>query len=284
LAAALAATLALACQSTTHLNWPLATSTPTNTPRPVITRIPFADTPTPTRSPIFAPSTPTPAHVAVATPTPKPTPTPTLTPTATPTPTRPPAATATPTGSFRPAQCSASVDAAVRSAVAKYNLPRWFYYSIIDIESGCNPSNDDGAKGLAGLRDPWYSGEPYPMWLNSPDNSNQPYALAMNFQQHGNWIQMTRVSRLDSWQSPAQNLDRFSTGFAVPAFQLFKKVYALDDTEALRAVAFHWNKGMHAIYNPDADVYVARYDAHARQFRPAVEAQDGAWNGQPSLP
>jgi len=190
-----------------------------------------------------------------------------------------------PTGSFKPSQASTQVDNAIRSAVAKYNLPRWFYYAMIQRESSFNPNADNGRdKGLTQLGGAWYVGELYPEWLDYPDDNHRQYGYDMNFQKYGKWILMSKVSRMSTPFDPTQNLDRFSSGYAVQAFKLFKQWYGRSDNETLRMVAFHWNKGMFTSYDPNNYDYLNLYDKHVGQFKPTVERQDGVWNGRPLVP
>jgi hypothetical protein len=69
----------------------------------------------------------------------------------------------------------------------------------------------------------------------------------------------------------------------VPAFHLFKEVYGLDDEETLRAVAFHWNKGVYRTYDSENRDYLELYDRYVEWFQGPVEAQDGVWDGEPRL-
>ncbi|MEX2430703.1 MAG: transglycosylase SLT domain-containing protein, partial [Dehalococcoidia bacterium] len=187
---------------------------------------------------------------------------------------------------FRPLEASTEVDDAIRDAAAKYNLPRWFYYAIIQRESSFDPNlvgshNDLGLTQMRGLK---YTGESYPMGLPAPDADNEDYYWAMRFQDFGRWIDIHEVSPLTDPFDPRQNLDRFSTGYAVPAFHLFKRVYGLDSAEALRAVAYHWNKGVYVDYDPNNADYLGLYDEYVEHFKRPVEARDGAWDGRPALP
>jgi hypothetical protein len=190
-----------------------------------------------------------------------------------------------PTGNFKPSQCAQWVDDAIRKAVAKYNLPRWFYYAMVQRESSCNPNAYNGRdKGLTQLGGSWYDGQLYPEWLSRPDDNNRNYYYNMNMPRYGKWIRMSQVTPLNNWRNPMQNLDRFSSGYAVPAFNLFKRLYGESNSATLRRVAFHWNKGMYTNYNPGNCDYLCLYDKLVRNFKPKVESQDGVWNGRPGLP
>lgn len=137
--------------------------------------------------------------------------------------------------------------------------------------------------GLTQLCGKWYTGAPYPENLSSPNDNHTQYSYDMNFKEFGMWIRMSQVTPLKDWRDPRQNLDRFSTGYAVPAFILLKRVYGMNDTDTLRAVAFHWNKGMIVKYNPKNTDYLALYDQYVSQYKSKVEAADGVWNGEPYL-
>lgn len=189
-------------------------------------------------------------------------------------------------GSYKPPESSWEVDQAIRVAVTKYNLPRWFYYSIIHRESSFDPDSVGyyGEQGLTQINTPAYEGMYYPMWLDTPNNNHREYGWDMGFNKYGRWINMTDVSWADNTFDPEQNLDRFSTGYAVKAFYLFKDWYGLSDAEALRAVAYHWNKGLFKAYDPNNWDYLGTYDEYVNRYRWTVEDQDGQWDGKPQIP
>lgn len=190
-----------------------------------------------------------------------------------------------PTGSFKPSQASTYVDNTIRNAVAKYNLPRWFYYAMIQRESSFDPDAYNGRdKGLTQLGGAYYTGQPYPYGLSSPNDSYKQYYYDMNMGKYGKWIYMSKVSRMTDWTDPQQNVNRFSTGYAVPAFNLFKRVYGQGNSATLRRVAFHWNKGVYKTYDPGNCDYLCLYDKYVGEFKPKVESQDGVWDGKPSIP
>jgi hypothetical protein len=177
------------------------------------------------------------------------------------------------------------IDEVIRDAVAKYNLPRWFYYAVIQRESSFDPEADNGRdKGLTQMGNAAFAGRPFPLGLGAPDDANRQYEWDMNFAEYGPWIQMSNVTPMTDWFDPAQNIDRFSTGYAVPAFKLFKEVYGLSDNETLRAVAYHWKNGMFVTYDPADTKYLEIYDEYVSEFKGPVEAEDGVWNGGPVLP
>jgi hypothetical protein len=260
---------------------PTPTPTATVTPPPTI-----PPQPSPTATPVTPTATPSP--LPTSTPTPAPTATPSPVPTATPAPSPSPTASPVPVTSFKPSEASVEVDAVVKEMVAKYNLPRWFYYAVIQRESSFNPNahntRNDGY-GLTQLTGSWYNGKAYPQNLAAPNDHHQQYGWNMAFKLNGMWIRMSQVTPLDNWYDPRQNLDRFSTGYGVPAFHLYKRVYGLSDEETLRAVAFHWHRGVtRHNYDPADTDYLGLYDKYVSQFKPPVEREDGAWNGQPRLP
>jgi len=189
------------------------------------------------------------------------------------------------TGGFKPSQASTAVNNVIRQAAAKYNMPRWFYYTIAQRESSFDPYADNGRdKGLFQIVGDYYTGKPYPNWLSTPNDHQQQYGWNMNFAKYGMWIRMTKVTPMTNWYDPKQNIDRFSTGYAVPAFLLFKKLYGESDAATLRRVAFHWNKGVYKTYDRNNTDYLGLYDKYVGQFKPAVEKDDGVWNGKPYIP
>ncbi len=200
--------------------------------------------------------------------------------------TPPPSVPPPPGGSyFKPAQAPEYIDAVIRAASIKYNLPRWFYYSLIQRESSFDPNSYNGRdQGLTQLGGPWYTGMPYPEGLSSPNDNYQPYADDMNFGKYGKWILMSKVLPMNNPYDPKQNIDRFSTGYAVPAFNLFKSYYGGSDAAVLRRVAFHWNKGMYKTFDVNDTSYLGLYDNYVGQFKAKVEATDGVWNGVPRIP
>lgn len=186
-----------------------------------------------------------------------------------------------PTGDYRPSDAPVAVDTAIRQEVAKYGLPRWFYYALIERESSFNPQayNPNGGYGLTQLTGSWYSGSPYPENLRTPDDSNRNWRDDMNIGGLGPWIKMSQVTALSDPFNIQQNLERFSTGYAVPAFKVFKQLYGASDTETLRHVAFSWNKGVYKQYDPNNQDYLGLYDQYVQEYKPRVEAQDGVWKG-----
>jgi hypothetical protein len=191
-----------------------------------------------------------------------------------------------PTGDFRPPGISTTVDNAIRDAVAQYNLPRWYFYAQIERESSYNVNavGAQGEKGLTQLNGSNYEGMPYPYGLSAPDDNYKQWGYDMGFSQYGRWIKMSEVSQMSDWRSASQNVNRFSTVYAVRAFQLWQNWYGLSDQEALRAAAFHWKYGIFTSYNRNETSYLGRYDELVNKYRAPVERQDGRWNGQPCIP
>lgn len=238
-----------------------------------------------------------------AAPLPTPTPTPPPPP---PVPPTPPAPThVRPTGDFVPTiylsdgttrPCDADVDNAVRDAVEKYNLPRWYYYATIARETYFDKSGvnaNDGGKGLVQLTYSTHQGMPYPQNLATPDNTNQQWIwdVGLNrgepFVRNGvGWIDMSNVTRLDDPFNPSENLNRWSTVYAAPAFYMMKRLYNLSDSETLKAMAYHYNRGLPydstRFYNP-AEPYLIQWDAYVALYKPPCEAQDGVWDGKPNV-
>jgi hypothetical protein len=190
-----------------------------------------------------------------------------------------------PTGNFRPPGISTTVDKAIRDAVAKYNLPRWYFYAQMERESSYNVNavGAKGEKGLSQLSHP-YVGTPYPYGLRAPDDNHKQWGHDMGFSKYGRWIKMREVGKMTDWRSAPENVHRFSTVYAVRAFRLWKNWYGLSDQEALRAAAFHWKYGLFATYNRNETSYLGRYDQLVKKYRATVERQDGRWNGQPCIP
>lgn len=176
-----------------------------------------------------------------------------------------------------------------------YEVPAWFLLAIVHRESSFNPNGvslDDGIEGeanwnhydadcavtadgyphgvgLTKLTGWMYQGMPYPYCLSEPDDSNKNYYYSMAKQRYGDWIDMEDVSRLDDPFDPRQNLERFLTGYAIPAQALFSEMYPEEDVVAIwRRVAFHWNKGMYKTYDPNDQSYLKRYDEYVARYAP----------------
>ena len=155
---------------------------------------------------------------------------------------------------------------------AKYAVPRWFLASIIERESSfdaqaVNPN--DGGQGLCQLTLPWSAGQPYPYNLERPDDAYQKWAWDMGFEKYGPWMAMSNVSRLDDPFSGTQNVERFISGFARPAYRLYSRLYHVKGVHAWRIVAWAWNQGVFRLYDPLSTKYLPLYDTLATKYRTA---------------
>jgi len=228
----------------------------------------------------------------------------------------PVAAVATmPANLYVPPECGADckahdIPAVIWRMSKKYNIPRWFYYSIIHRESSFDrcktqPENADSrdyGRGLTQVTWGWYAGVPYPQHLASPDNNNSTWRQNMGIGgSFGAWIDMNDVTAIpstpasesdcrsnpksDDAYDPTTNLDRFSSGFAAPAYHLYHSA-GESPTETLRKVAYHWHYGLWnswtGAYPSDPRPYLSGtygYDAYVNEYKSVVEADDGVWNG-----
>lgn len=226
-----------------------------------------------------------------------------------------PAAPAPVTPKYVPPECDADcvahdVPGVIARASKKYNIPRWFYYAVIRRESTFDrcktqpesaPSKDWG-RGLTQVTFPWYAGVPYPEHESSANNLASEWRSNMGLNSSfGAWIDMSNVTPIPSTPAsesdcrnnpkandaydPKTNLDRFSTGFAAPAYHLYHSA-GEDPVETLRKVAYHWHYGLWGSwtgdYPSDPRPYLSGatgYDSHVKQYRAAVEAEDGVWTG-----
>ncbi|AKU99249.1 hypothetical protein AKJ09_05913 [Labilithrix luteola] len=216
-------------------------------------------------------------------------------------------------------QCDA-VDTAIRAMSAKYKLPRWFYYAVVNRESTFDPNSWTNYNGLIGLgltqlTESTHTGVPYPMNLLSPNPVTDPadpsyldyqqwlYDKGVDYfcnssqipaaQRVCNWIDMRNVTPLSTqndWSDPVKNLDRYSSAYAAPAYNLFRTRYPGESaTTTLRRVAYYWRYGIfeEGFPNYDPSDYLPGeygYDQYASDYRSAVEAQDGVWNGLVAIP
>lgn len=216
---------------------------------------------------------------------------------------------------YVPPECDAGCVAAdipgvIARASKKYNIPRWFYYAIIRRESTfdrCktqpeNAPSQDWGRGLTQVTFPWYAGVPYPQHSSSVNNLQSEWRSNMGLNgSFGAWIDMKDVTPIPSMAAsesdcrknpksndaydPKTNIDRFSTGFAAPAYHLYR-VAGEAPAETLRKVAYHWHYGLwgswQGDYPADPRPYLTCatcYDTHVNQYRAAVEAEDGVWSG-----
>lgn len=204
---------------------------------------------------------------------------------------------------FTPSECPADVDAPIRKAVTKYNLPRWFYYAVVHRESTFNKNLQTGSGtcctgyGLTQLTNPDHTGIVYPENLPNYDQSNTTWQTNMRISHYCTWIcpwiDMQYVSPLpnsDSWKDPDKNLDRYSSGYAAPAYRVFRAKYPSDSVETtLRRVAYHWRYGLFEppTYPNDPGHYfdgAYGYDAYVSAYKGPVEAEDGVWTGPTCAP
>ena len=174
-----------------------------------------------------------------------------------------------------------------------YEVPEWFLLAIVHRESSFDAddiSMDDGiggtgnwdaynaecafttdgyphGLGLTKLTGWMYQGSPYPYCLEEQDDSNEKYYYSMAKQNFGDWISMSDVSVLTDPFDPRQNVERFLTGYAVPANALFQSLYPEETEEEIwRSVAFHWNKGLYEEYDPDNTDYLGLYDEYVELY------------------
>jgi len=174
-----------------------------------------------------------------------------------------------------------------------YDVPLWFLKAIVHRESSFNASDvnmDDSARGdenwnsqkencaftsdgyphglgLTQLTGWMYQGSPYPYCLEEADNENKDYYYSMRKQDYGEWISMEDVSELYDPFNPRENVERFLTGYAVPAYRLFVSQYPEEsDEEIWRRVAFHWNKGLYVEYDVENTDYLLLYDQYVEEY------------------
>jgi hypothetical protein len=199
-----------------------------------------------------------------------------------------------PGGTFQPATCSETIKGFIDAAAAHYNLPRWFIYAICGRESSFDPDayNINGGYGLTQLTGSWYVGVVYPENLLAPDNDNGFWINNMGLNLSGayvDWIDMNNVTPITDNAhrfDPEENLARFCSGYAAAGVYWARERYpSLDDNGILRALAYHWNHGIFWNYfvDPDYPDYLTEYDAYVAIYRPAVEAEDGVWDGMPNI-
>ncbi len=182
----------------------------------------------------------------------------------------------------------------LRELSESYDVPLWFLKAIIHRESGFNVSavnmddstmgeenwnsqkeycafTSDGyphGLGLTQLTGWMYQGSPYPYCLEEPDDENKEYYYSMRKQDFGEWISMGEVSVLENPFDPKENVERFLSGYAVPAFKLFASQYTEESEEEIwRRVAFHWNKGLYAEYDAENTDYLALYDQYVEEYK-----------------
>jgi hypothetical protein len=63
---------------------------------------------------------------------------------------------------------------------------------------------------------------------------------------------------------------------------MISRRYGVSDVRAvLDRMAFHWNRGRFATYDPNL-AYLTQYRNYINMYRPPVEAEDGVWVPPPS--
>ncbi len=174
----------------------------------------------------------------------------------------------------------------------EYDVPSWFLKALVRRESSFNAteiSHDDGIEGndnwnnqrdcaftedgyphgvgLTKLTGWMYQGKPYPFCLDAPNNDYEDWYYAMRMQDFGLWIDMNEVAILQDPFDPRQNVERFLTGYAIPAYTLFTSQYPDETEEEIwRRVAFHWNKGLYQEYDFNNEDYLALYDKYVEWY------------------
>lgn len=182
----------------------------------------------------------------------------------------------------------------IEQIAEQYDVPSWFLKAIVRRESSFNNTDisyDDGIEGndnwnearpecsftiddyphglgLTKLTGWMYQGSPYPFCLETQDNNYDDYYYAMRMQDYGNWIDMNSVTELIDPFDPEQNLERFLTGYAIPAYNLFATQYPDESEEEIwRRVAFHWNKGLYREYDVNNTDYLELYDVYVEIYQ-----------------
>lgn len=214
------------------------------------------------------------------------------------------------------ATCQSNGTLAAMNAVAKkYGFPRWFVYAQVRRESSFKPGSItgngsgvgcDAGFGLTQLTCPDHQGMPYPEGLSTPSATNTQYQNDMRIPAFCKetglcpWIDMTTVTKLTSRTDAMQNLDRYFSGYAAPAYWLEAKRAPQQSGESaaafhnriLRRVVWHWRYGHYEsfAYPTDPSGYLSsssdhyRFDDYANEFRAALDPVDGVWDGNVCKP
>jgi hypothetical protein len=221
---------------------------------------------------------------------------------------------------YVPPACDATCRAngtydAMNWAARKYGFPRWFIYATVHRESTFRPAHTSGSGsgncdvgyGLTQLTCRAHTGVVYPENLPAPDQSNMQWQWDKRIQPFCNetglcpYIDMRNVTPLQSgaWADPYKNLDRYFSGYAAPAFYLERaraprtpgETDAQFNNRILRRVAFHWRYGYGDIVYPNdpgqyfsGSNYPYNWDTYVSTYRPAVENEDGVWDGNVCRP
>jgi hypothetical protein len=213
------------------------------------------------------------------------------------------------------ATCQSNGTLSAMNAVAtKYGFPRWFVYAQVHRESSFNPNSKTGSGtgdcdigyGLTQLTCAHHQGMSCPEGLASPSQSNPDWQGDMRISAFCSetklcpWIDMGSVTKLTNRFDPMQNLDRYFSGYAAPAYFLeaARAPKQSGETDAafhnriLRRVVWHWRYGHYSQYTYPNDPYGYlsstsdhyRYDDYATQYRTAMEPIDGVWSGNVCKP
>src|SRR2546421_5214901 len=206
--------------------------------------------------------------------------------------------------------------AAMNWAARKFGFPRWFVYATVHRESSFRPGAISGAGtadcdigyGLTQLTCVAHRGVQYPEDLASPDQTDADWQNDMQIPAFCTrvglcpYINMQNVTPLHpgDWSNPYKNLDRYFSGYAAPAFHLerARAPRTPGETDAdfhnriLRRVAFYWRYGYNGPQYPDdpgeyfsgAGTSPYNWDTYVRTYRPAVEGDDGVWDGNACRP
>ena len=188
---------------------------------------------------------------------------------------------------FKPVQCSAAVDEAIKRACARYNWPRWFLYSVCQRESSFNPNAYNGSNnglGLTQLTGSKDNGMPYPFGLAAPNNTNRDWFYDKGLNVFISWIDMNYVTRLDHPYDPDENLSRYLTVYAAPWWLYQKKIHPTEtDLLTFQRVGYHWFHGLFKAYDPNLLTYLGQLNTYINQFKPLCEVDDGIWVGPPNV-
>lgn len=186
-------------------------------------------------------------------------------------------------------------------------------------QNGSGPGNCDIGYGLTQLTCASHDGVVYPEDLSTPNQSNSSWQGDMRISSFCTetglcpWIDMTNVSALGTASDrfdPTKNLDRYFSGYAAPGYYLEAARAPQAGGEStydfrnriLRRVAWHWRYGHYTYlagscycgtcafsyptdpcgYFTGGDPY--RWDTYVGTYRPAVEAEDGTWDGNVCTP
>lgn len=220
---------------------------------------------------------------------------------------------------FIPAACDATCQSngtlsAMNAAAKKYGFPRWFVYAQVRRESSFNPTSKTGSGtgecnigyGLTQLTCPHHDGLSFPEGLSSANQANSDWQGDMRISGFCKetklcpWIDMSSVTKLTNRYDPMQNLDRYFSGYAAPAYyleaarapKLASETTVAFQNRILRRVVWHWRYGHYSQHaypndpysylNSSVDHY--RYDDYATLYRGQLDPIDGVWDGNVCKP